>query len=179
CHDRQRCRIAPFGGGEDLLGRSQGQPGGPRRSPDEVNRLLGAFAHGKVTAYQCSPDGTCDTMRTDDGVALLGLPFVVLTDRACASACEHFSAAVKDHGLGKLVGTRSAGAVSGPAQGYLLSNNTMLSLPSQHHLAPNREVIDRVGVAPDHYVPATPEDVAAGRDAALAKALTLLPGGRA
>ncbi|MFD9949598.1 S41 family peptidase [Nonomuraea sp. NPDC059023] len=148
-------------------------------SPDEVNRLLGAFAHGKVTAYQCAADGACDTMRTDDGVALLGLPFVVLTDRACASACEHFSAAVKDHGLGKLVGTRTAGAVSGPAQPYLLSNNTMLSFPSKHHRAPNREVIDRVGVAPDHYVPATPEDVAAGRDAALAKALTLLPGGRA
>jgi hypothetical protein len=46
--------------------------------------------------------------------------------------------------------------------------------PSKHHLAPNREVIDRVGVAPDHHVPLTPKDAAAGRDPALAKALTLL-----
>ncbi|MFI9550842.1 S41 family peptidase [Nonomuraea endophytica] len=177
--DRVLKAISRLKTGGELTGLVMDLRGNGGGSPVEVNRLLGAFAHGKVTAYQCAPDGVCDTMRTDDGVALLGLPFVVLTDRGCASACEHFSAAVKDLGLGKLVGTRSAGAVSGPAQPYLLRNNTMLSFPSKHHLAPNREVIDRVGVAPDLYVPATPEDVAAGRDAALAKALTLLPGGRA
>ncbi|MBE3015749.1 peptidase [Microbispora sp. NEAU-D428] len=143
-------------------------------SPDEANRLLGAFAHGKVTAYQCAVDGTCETMRTDDSVALLNLPLVVLTDRGCASACEHFSSAVKDLRLGRLVGTRTAGAVSGPARPYLLDDNTTLTFPSTRHLAPNREVIDRVGVAPDHYVPLTPQDAAAGRDPALDEALNLL-----
>ncbi|WP_327092113.1 S41 family peptidase [Nonomuraea sp. NBC_01738] len=143
-------------------------------SPDEANRLLGGFGHGKVTAYQCSVSGTCDTMRTDDTAPLVGLPLVVLTDRGCASACEHFSSAVKDLGLGKLVGTRTAGAVSGPAEPYLLGDNTLISFPSRHHLAPNREVIDKVGVAPDHHVPATARDAAAGRDSALAKALTVL-----
>ncbi|GIH93694.1 S41 family peptidase [Planobispora siamensis] len=143
-------------------------------SPTEATRLVSAFAHGKVTAYQCTVDGECETMRTDDTVELLGLPLVVLTDRGCASACEHFSSAVKDLRLGLLVGTRTAGVVSGPAQSYLLSNNTLLSFPSQHHLGPDREVIDRIGVPPDHHVPPTPEDAAAGRDPALAKALTLL-----
>ncbi|MFG1862905.1 S41 family peptidase [Microbispora bryophytorum] len=148
-------------------------------SPDEANRLLGAFAHGKVTAYQCTAslstgDGACDPMRTDDSVPLLGLPLVVLIDRGCASACEHFSSAVKDLRLGQLVGTRTAGAVSGPARPYLLGDNTTLTLPSTHHLAPGREVIDRVGVAPDHHVPLTPRDAAADRDPALDKALNLL-----
>jgi carboxyl-terminal processing protease len=143
-------------------------------SPLEATRLLSAFAHGKVTAYQCTVDGNCQTGRTDDTVELLGLPLVALTDRSCASACEHFSSAVKDLRIGQLVGTRTAGVISGPAQPYLLRNNTLLSFPARHHLGPNREVIDRIGVPPDHYVPLTPQDAAAGRDPALAKALTLL-----
>jgi carboxyl-terminal processing protease len=143
-------------------------------SPTEATRLLSAFVHGKVTAYQCTVDSKCQTMPTDDTVELLNLPLVVLTDRGCASACEHFSSAVKDLRLGQLVGTRTAGVISGPAQGYLLGNNTTLGFPSRHHLGPNREVIDRIGVPPDHHVPLTPKDAAAGRDPALAKALTLL-----
>lgn len=143
-------------------------------SPVEATRLVSAFGHGKVTAYQCTVDGKCETSWTDDTVELLNLPVVVLTDRSCASACEHFSAAVKDLRLGRLVGTRTAGVISGPAQPYLLGNNTSLSFPTRHHLGPNREVIDRIGVPPDHHVPLTPKDAAAGRDPALAKALTLL-----
>jgi carboxyl-terminal processing protease len=143
-------------------------------SPVEATRLLSAFAHGKVTAYQCAADGTCETSWTDDTVELLGLPLVVLIDRGCASACEHVSAAVKDLRLGRLVGTRTAGVISGPARPHLLSNNTVLSFPAKHHLGPGREVIDRIGVPPDHHVPLTPADAAAGRDPALAKALTLL-----
>ncbi|MEU7853417.1 S41 family peptidase [Nonomuraea sp. NPDC049141] len=143
-------------------------------SPTEAIRLLSAFGHGKVTAYQCTVDGKCETSWTDDTVELLGLPLMVLTDRSCASACEHFSSAVKDLRLGQLVGTRTAGVISGPAQSYLLRNNTALGFPARHHLGPNREVIDRIGVPPDHYVPLTPKDAAAGRDPALAKALTLL-----
>ncbi|MEV0590483.1 S41 family peptidase [Nonomuraea cavernae] len=143
-------------------------------SPVEATRLVSAFGHGKVTAYQCTVDGKCATSRTDDTVELVDLPLMVLTDRSCASACEHFSSAVKDLRLGRLVGTRTAGVISGPAQPYLLSNNTTLSFPTRHHLGPDREVIDRVGVPPDHHVPLTPKDAAAGRDPALAKALTLL-----
>ncbi|GAA3581357.1 hypothetical protein GCM10022419_073620 [Nonomuraea rosea] len=155
----------------DLRGGSSGNGGG---SPTEATRLLSAFVHGKVTAYHCTVDGTCAAARTDDTVELLGLPLIVLTDRGCASACELFSSAVKELRIGRLIGTRTAGAISGPAQAYLLGDNTLLSLPAQHHLGPNREVIDGIGVPPDHYAPLTPEDAAAGRDPALAKALALL-----
>ncbi|WP_101790890.1 S41 family peptidase [Nonomuraea indica] len=151
----------------DLRGNGGGRPA-------EATRLLSAFTHGKVTAYQCAVDGTCEPMRTDDTVKLLDLPLAVLTDRSCASACEHFSAAVKDLRIGQLVGTRTAGVISGPARSYLLANNTLLAFPDRHHLGPDREVIDRIGVPPDHHVPLTPKDAATGRDPALAKALTLL-----
>lgn len=143
-------------------------------SPREVTRLLGAFAHGKVTSYFCPLTGDCTANRTDDTVPLLGLRLVVLTDRACASACEDFSAAVKDNGLGTLVGTRTAGVVSGPAEAYLLDDNSVLLLPRVRHLGPAREIIDTVGVPVDHYAPMTALDLAKGRDPGLAKALSLL-----
>ncbi len=160
--------------GQTLTGVVLDLRGNGGGSPAEAIRLVSAFVHGKNTAYQCTVDGTCQAMRTDDTVELLNLPLTVLTDRGCASACEHFSSAVKDLRIGPLVGTRTAGVISGPAQTYLLANNTMLSFPARHHLGPDREVIDRIGVPPDHYVPLTPKDAAAGRDPALTKALTLL-----
>jgi carboxyl-terminal processing protease len=172
--DRVLKAISRLRTGRTLAGVVLDLRGNGGGSPVEATRLLSAFVHGKVTAYQCTVDAKCQTMRTDDTVELLNLPLVVLTDRGCASACEHFSSAVKDLRIGSLVGTRTAGVVSGPAQPYLLGNNTMLSFPSRHHLGPDREVIDRIGVPPDHYVPLTPEDAAAGRDPALARALTLL-----
>ncbi|WP_436760512.1 S41 family peptidase [Streptosporangium sp. V21-05] len=166
--------IARLRTGRTLSGVVLDLRGNGGGSPTEAIRLLSAFAHGKNTAYQCTVDGTCQAMRTDDTVELLGLPLAVLTDRGCASACEHFTSAIKDLRAGHLVGTRTAGLISGPAQPYLLADNTLLSFPDKHHLGPDREVIDKIGVPPDHHVPLTPKDAATGHDPALAKALTLL-----
>lgn len=143
-------------------------------SPEAVSKLLGALAHGKTTSYWCDVKGKCTPNRTDDSVELLNLPFVALTDRRCASACDSFSSAVKDLKLGKLVGTRTAGVVSGPGSGYLLNNGTALMLPKFHEIAANKEVINTVGVAPDYYAPTTAADLSAGRDPGLDKAVSLL-----
>ncbi|WP_170223619.1 S41 family peptidase [Nonomuraea turkmeniaca] len=143
-------------------------------SPREVTRLLGAFAHGKVTSYFCPLKGDCVPNRTDDSVPLLGSRLIVLTDRGCASACEDFSAAVKGNGLGTLIGTRTAGAVSGPGEAYLLHDGSVLLLPRVRHLGPAREIIDTIGVPVDHDAPMTALDLATGRDPGVAKALALL-----
>ncbi|GGT11417.1 S41 family peptidase [Nonomuraea spiralis] len=172
--DRVLKAISRLRTGRTLSGVVLDLRGNGGGSPVEATRLVSAFGHGKVTAYQCTVDGRCETSRTDDTVELLGLPLVVLIDRGCASACEHFSSAVKDLRLGLLVGTRTAGVISGPAQPHLLANNTSLSFPARHHLGPDREVIDRIGVPPDHHVPLTSRDATAGRDPALAKAMALL-----
>jgi carboxyl-terminal processing protease len=142
--------------------------------PDAVDRLLGAFVHNKVTANQCPVKGDCVEYRTDDSITLLNLPYTVLTDSVCASACEHFSSASKDLNLASLVGTRTAGEVSGSASPYTLSNYSVLNLPPGHHLGPDGETIDGIGVAPDYYVPTTAKDLSTGRDPALDKALALL-----
>ncbi|MFL6120850.1 S41 family peptidase [Actinophytocola sp.] len=151
----------------DLRGNGGGDP-------KAVARLLGALAHGKITSYECDVRDRCTPNRTDDSVELLNLPFVELTDRRCASACDSFSSTVKDLKLGRLVGTRTAGAVAGPAAGYLLNDGSGLLLPKYHEIAANKEFINRVGVAPDYYAPLTAADLSAGRDPGLAKAVSLL-----
>jgi len=172
--DRVLKAISRLRAGRTLTGVVLDLRGNGGGSAPEAIRLLSAFVHGKVTAYLCTVNAKCEALRTDDTVELLDLPLAVLTDRSCASACEHFGAAVKDLGLGRLVGARTAGAISGPSQPFQLNNNTLLTFPTRHHLGPNRETLDRIGVPPDHHVPLTPKDAAAGRDPALAKALTLL-----
>jgi carboxyl-terminal processing protease len=143
-------------------------------SPAEVARLTGALAHGKIINYSCDVRGKCTPNYTDDSVPLLNLPLVALTDRVCASACDAFSGAVKDLKLGTLVGTRTAGAVSGPARAFYLEDYSGLVLPGLHQVSANKQIINTIGVAPDHYAPMTAADLSAGRDPGLAKAVSLL-----
>lgn len=172
--DRALRAVARLRAGRTAAGVVLDLRGNGGGSSVEATRLLSAFVHGAVTAYRCTPDGACESDWTDDTVALLGLPLVVIVDHGCAAACEHVASAVRDLRAGPLVGTRTAGAVPGASRQVLLRDNTVLSLPTRHHLGPGREVIDGIGVPPDHHVPPTPRDAAAGRDLALDRALTLL-----
>lgn len=149
----------------------RGNQGG---SPAEVARLLGAFVHGAAYSYDCDVRGACTANRTDATVPLLHLPLVVLTDRGCASACDAFAAAVKDLHLGLLVGTRSAGIVAGAAAGFQLQDNSLLIIPTHHQLAADHELVNGIGVPPDHYSARSAADLSTGHDPALTKALTLL-----
>ncbi len=101
---------------------------------------------------------------------------MVLTDRRCASACDAFCGAVHDLKLGSIVGTRTSGLVSGPAHPHLLNDGSALLLPQHREQTANGEIINGIGVAPDHHIPTTAEDLSAGRDPALDKALALLHG---
>ncbi|WP_327092156.1 S41 family peptidase [Nonomuraea sp. NBC_01738] len=156
----------------DLRGNGGGFPG-------TANKLVSAFAHGKTIGYLCDVRGSCEPKRTDDTVPLLNLPLVVLTDRGCASACDAFAAAVKDLRLGTLVGTRTAGLVSGPAGGFLLGDGSVLEFPLSYGLGPDKEIINTIGVPPDRQAPLTAGDLSGGRDPGLAKAVGLLTSGPA
>lgn len=139
-----------------------------------TERLLGALAHDKVIGYWCDAKDHCTENRTDDSVQLLNLPVVTLIDRGCASACDMFASGVKDLHLGALVGTRTAGEVSGPADSYQLEDGSGLSLPKVYQISANKEIVNTIGVAPDYFAPVTAADLSAGRDPGIAKARQLL-----
>ncbi|MGE5289781.1 MAG: S41 family peptidase [Micromonosporaceae bacterium] len=107
---------------------------------------------------------------------LLHLPLALLTDRNCASACDAFSGAVKDLHLGVLIGTRTAGFVSGLARPYALNDGSLLGLPSKHELSADHQIINGIGVAPDYYLPLTAKDLSTVHDPDITKALALLSG---
>ncbi|MEU5870641.1 S41 family peptidase [Glycomyces sp. NPDC047369] len=142
---------------------------------DEANKLLGAFVHDAAAVSFCDAEGTCEPQPVDDSTPLLNLPMATLIDDGCASACEVFATGVNDLDLGTLVGTRTAGANSGPALLYSLDDGTsLIRLPSHRVIGANGEIIDGVGVPPDHYAPLTAEDLSACKDAALDKATEIL-----
>ncbi|MGH3240179.1 MAG: S41 family peptidase [Spirillospora sp.] len=172
--DQVLAAVRKLGEGRRLRGVVLDLRGNNGGAATEVTRLLGAFSHGKVYGYLCDADGKCTPKHTDDSVPLLNLPLVVLADRNAVSAGDAFTQAVKDMKLGTVIGTRTGGAVSGPAYGYVLNDNSTLRMPSQHGRGANGEDIDGIGVAPDIYLPRTAHDISGGRDPAMAKALTLL-----
>jgi carboxyl-terminal processing protease len=165
--------LAPRAKLRGLILDLRGNTGG---SPAEVSGLLGAFTHGAAYIYLCDVHGSCAATYTDTDVPRLHLRLVVLTDRNCISACDAFSGAVKDLRLGTLVGTRTAGILSGPTAPYLLNDASLLALPARHAFGADHEIIDGIGVAPDYYLPLTAQDLSTGHDPDITKALTLLGG---
>jgi len=143
-------------------------------APEGVAELLGAFVHNKIWSYDIDQDGKHTANSTSYTVPLLHQPLVVLTDRRCVSACDAFTGAVRDLGLGKIVGTRTGGRVSGPAGVYLLDDGSSLLIPSFSEVGAHGETIDGIGVAPDDNVPLTAAALLAGHDPEIEKAINLL-----
>ena len=173
--NRRHVALQVIGGAKlrGLILDLRGNGGGTVADPA---RLLGAFTHGKAWIYDCDVHGSGAATYTDSSVPLLHLRLVVLTDRNCASACDAFSGAVKDLRLGTLVGTRTSGIVSAPADAYLLDDASLIILLAKHELSADHELINGIGVAPDYYLPLTAQDLSTGHDPDIAKALTLLGG---
>ncbi|NUP48524.1 MAG: peptidase [Catenulispora sp.] len=176
--DQALAAIRALGGQTRVRGVVLDLRGNGGGAPAEVARLLGAFEHVRPYAFDCDVSGSCVPLLPDATVPLLRLPEAVLTDRNCASACDAFTAAVKDLGLGAVIGTRTSGMVAGAAGGYVLGDGSLLMMPAKHQLAARHETINGIGVAPDYFIPLTAADLSAGRDPALDKAVEVLGGRR-
>lgn len=95
-------------------------------------------------------------------------PLVLLIDGGSRSGKEVVARAVQRHGLGVLVGERTAGAAVG-GRPYFLSDGSLLYLAVQDFLS-DGERLESIGVTPDVEV-AAPLPWAAGADPQLDRAL--------
>ena len=78
-------------------------------------------------------------------------PLTVLVDGYTASASEIFSGAVKDYGIGTIVGTQTFG--KGIVQSILdLGDGTSLKITVAEYFTPSGENIHGVGITPDVVV---------------------------
>ncbi|GAB6159302.1 S41 family peptidase [Desulfotomaculum varum] len=87
----------------------------------------------------------------------LALPLVVLVNKGSASASEILAGAVKDAGVGTLVGTKTFG--KGVVQTvFPLDNGAGLKLTTARYLTPKKHDINKKGIAPDVVVEQGPDD---------------------
>lgn len=86
-----------------------------------------------------------------DGKNELQIPLVVLVDRNSASASEILAGAIKDYGIGTLIGTTTFG--KGIVQRIIpLSDGTAMKLTISNYYTPKGNYIHGVGIEPDVLV---------------------------
>ena len=99
-------------------------------------------------------------------------PKIVLQNWRSASNAEMFPAGFRALGLGKVVGTPTAGAVIGTGSYSLIDGSTVRTPGVGVFLAdPKRTNMENYGVQPDMLVDNLPEDTLAGRDRQLEAAV--------
>ena len=85
---------------------------------------------------------------TCDGTHEIDIPVVVLVNKYSASASEILSGAIKDYGIGTLVGTTTYG--KGIVQRIFdLKDGTAIKLTVSNYYTPNGSDIHGVGIEPD------------------------------
>lgn len=101
------------------------------------------------------------------------LPMVILVNQGSASASEILAGALRDYGIAKLVGEKTFG--KGSVQELIpLTSDTSLKITIAKWLTPKGQSISEGGLAPDVEVKITKEDIGAGRDPVMEKAIEIL-----
>lgn len=122
----------------------RGNPGGSLNAVVEMARMIlpkGLIVYtedkeGKRTEYTC------------DGERKLDVPLVVLVDMNSASAAEIMSGAIKDYGIGTLVGTTTFG--KGIVQQIMpFRDGSAVKLTISAYYTPNGNNIHGIGIEPD------------------------------
>jgi len=103
------------------------------------------------------------------------LRMVMLVDRGSASASEILAGALQHYGIAKMVGDRTFG--KGSVQELVeITSDTALKITVARWLGPDGEQIPLDGIVPDVEIKNTEEDVKAGKDPQLEKAIEILKG---
>lgn len=121
-----------------------------------------------IITYTLDKDGNKEVKYSDSKKA--SVPLVVLVNENSASASEILAAAIKDHGVGEIVGKTSYG--KGLVQEFLsLGDGTYVKLTIAEYFSPNGTKINEIGVIPDVEVEDNLETL---DDEQLAKALEVM-----
>ena len=131
-------------GMEGLILDLRANPGGNLSSVVEIARQM--LPEGLIV-YTEDRDGN-RTEYTCDGKNVFDMPLVVLINGYSASASEILAGAIKDYGIGELIGTTTFG--KGIVQKVMsLSDGTALKLTVSTYFTPKGNNIHGIGVEPD------------------------------
>ena len=140
--------VARGSGMQGLLLDLRGNPGGNLSSVVNIARML--LPEGLVV-YTEDRDGNRQEYSCD-GSRQLEVPMVVLVDGNSASASEILAGAIKDYGIGTLLGTTTfgKGIVQRPVE---LSDGSAVKLTISSYYTPNGINIHGIGIEPDVVCP--------------------------
>jgi len=96
-------------------------------------------------------DGGVEIVETSDPNQIDMLPMVVITNSNTAGAAELFALALRDYGLGRVVGTSTAGS-GAMVEEVNLSDGSVIGITVALYQSPSGEVWDGVGVSTDFEV---------------------------
>ncbi len=156
-------------GMQGLIIDLRSNPGGNLSTVCDIARMLlpkGLIVYtedkyGKREEYTC------------DGRNKVEVPMVVLTNGYSASASEILAGAIKDYGIGRIVGTTTYG--KGIVQKVInLSDGSALKLTVSTYYTPNGNNIHQIGIEPDVEVPFDAEQYQNGVDNQLEQAKEVL-----
>ncbi|MCF0121868.1 MAG: S41 family peptidase [Lachnospiraceae bacterium] len=136
---------------------------------DGVCDTLSQILPEGIIVYTKDKDGN-QNKRDCAGRTPIDIPLVILVNEGSASASEIFAGAVKDYGIGTLVGEKTFG--KGIVQNtYKLSDGSVVKLTVAHYYTPKGDDINGTGIIPDVEVK-EPEE--SKTDVQLDKALEIL-----
>lgn len=141
---------------------------------DTAIEVVSEFVPEGIVMYEEYGDGRKIAYEASKGGLATKIPLVVLINEGSASASEIVAGAIQDLGRGLLVGNTSFG--KGSVQSYtpLQNDQGAVRVTIARWLTPDERQIHGLGLEPDYKVEFTPEDMTAGIDPQLEKALELL-----
>ncbi len=137
-------------------------------------QVASEFIDDGVVLIEQYGDGKRETYKTLGNGLATDIPLVVLVNEGSASASEIVAGAIQDYGRGKLVGTTTYGKGSVQRWIPLSGENGAVRITIARWLTPKERQINEVGLKPDVEVALTEEDLQAGRDPQLEKAIEVL-----
>ncbi|GAA0136528.1 hypothetical protein YSY43_33690 [Paenibacillus sp. YSY-4.3] len=114
---------------------------------ESAQNIAKHFLKDGVLMYIESQNGVLETVRVTDGSSI-NMPVVILTNEWTASASEILTAALRDNGIAKVVGTQTYGKAR-IQNIFSLSNGGSLKMTILKYLTPKREDFNYIGLEPD------------------------------
>lgn len=170
---RDALRGFVLSGNNKLIFDLRGNPGGYLESAIDVASWF--LPVGKVVAREKFSDEKETIFRSRGYDLFQNLPLVILVDEGSASASEIVAGALSEHGVAKLIGQKTFGKGSVQELIKITSKpETSLKLTIAKWLTPNGKSISDNGLEPDFAIKITKEDIEAGRDPQMEKAIEIL-----
>jgi C-terminal processing protease CtpA/Prc len=101
-------------------------------------------------------------------------PIAVVIDAGCVSTCEVVAAALRADLHATLVGETTGGSSGAPVEVTLPASRGSVQIPTWDLTSAEGKAIESDGVVPDEQVSMTPDTLAAGQDAPLARAIAIV-----